>query len=161
MDLWSIGGGGGVKLPWVYVHCTIYELIWCNGFPDIYAWLKEGVGSICHQYICAFFNMWNWFGVMVLHVPLVDWPGVHLPSIYMCIICHQYICAFSYMWNLCGVMVLHAAMVDWGSICLQYICGLSYVWNLCGVMVLHAAMVDCKGASAFGIYVHSPICETY
>ena len=25
MDVCSIGGGGGVNLPWVYVHCTIYE----------------------------------------------------------------------------------------------------------------------------------------
>ena len=24
-DLWSIGGGGGVNLPWVYVNCAIYE----------------------------------------------------------------------------------------------------------------------------------------
>ena len=24
-DLCSLGGGGGVNLPWVYVHCVIYE----------------------------------------------------------------------------------------------------------------------------------------
>ena len=74
MDLWSIGGGGGVNLPWVYVHCAIYDylfgvmvfqtsmldyrtggvnlpwvyvhcaiyiIIWCNGFPDIYAQLEH------------------------------------------------------------------------------------------------------------------------
>ena len=29
--------GGRVNLPWVYVHCTIFETNWCNGFPDIYA----------------------------------------------------------------------------------------------------------------------------
>ena len=27
------------------------KLIWCNGFPDIYAQLEEGVGSICHRYM--------------------------------------------------------------------------------------------------------------
>ena len=43
----------GVNLPWVYVHCAIYmKLIWCNGFPKIYAQLEEGVGSICHRYMC-------------------------------------------------------------------------------------------------------------
>ena len=70
-DLWSFGGGGGISLPWVYVHSAICEtstvqwfsrelcltgeggirsvyhgymcillsvkLIWCGGFPDIYA----------------------------------------------------------------------------------------------------------------------------
>ena len=28
------------------------KLIWCNGFPDIYAQLEEGVGSIGHRYMC-------------------------------------------------------------------------------------------------------------
>ena len=28
------------------------KLIWCNGFPEIYARLKEGVGSVCHGYMC-------------------------------------------------------------------------------------------------------------
>ena len=32
---------GGVNLPWVYVHCAIYIIIWCNGFPDIYAQLEH------------------------------------------------------------------------------------------------------------------------
>ena len=51
-DLCSIGGGVGVNLPWVYVHCAIYmKLIWCNGFPDIYAQLEEGWGSIYHGYM--------------------------------------------------------------------------------------------------------------
>ena len=25
IDIWSIRGGGGVSLPWVYVHSAIYE----------------------------------------------------------------------------------------------------------------------------------------
>ena len=27
IDLWSIGGGGGVSLPWVYMLSTIYETL--------------------------------------------------------------------------------------------------------------------------------------
>ena len=45
--------GGGVNLPWVYMHCTIYmKLMWCNGFPEIYAQLEEGVWSVCYGYMC-------------------------------------------------------------------------------------------------------------
>ena len=32
--------------------------------------------------ICAFFYMWNLFGVVVLHRSVVDW-GVHLPWVYV------------------------------------------------------------------------------
>ena len=33
------------------------KLIWCNGFPEIYAQLEEGVGSICHGYMCIVLYM--------------------------------------------------------------------------------------------------------
>ena len=32
------------------------KLIWCNGFPEIYAQLEEG-GSICHGYMCIVLYM--------------------------------------------------------------------------------------------------------
>ena len=32
------------------------KVIWCSGFPDIYAHL-EGVGSICHGYMCIVLYM--------------------------------------------------------------------------------------------------------
>ena len=36
-DLCSIGGGG-VSLSWVYMCILLYvKLIWCSGFPEIYA----------------------------------------------------------------------------------------------------------------------------
>ena len=36
-----------VSLLWVYVHCAIYmKLIWCNGFPEIYAQLEGGRVSL-------------------------------------------------------------------------------------------------------------------
>ena len=40
-----------VNFPWVYVIVLYMKLTWCNGFPDIYAYLEEGVGSICHGYM--------------------------------------------------------------------------------------------------------------
>ena len=52
MDLWSIRGGGGVHLPWVYLHSAMYETYvvqWCC----IDVWLiRGGVGSVCHGLIC-------------------------------------------------------------------------------------------------------------
>ena len=33
------------------------KLIWCSGFPEIYAQLEEGVGSICHGYMCIVLYM--------------------------------------------------------------------------------------------------------
>ena len=36
-----------------YMCILLYmKLIWCSGFPDIYAPLEEGVGSIHHGYMC-------------------------------------------------------------------------------------------------------------
>ena len=38
--------------------CYIYmKCIWCNGFPQIYAQLEEGVESICHGYMCIVLYM--------------------------------------------------------------------------------------------------------
>ena len=38
------------------------KLISCSGFPEIYAQLEEGVGSVCHVDlgICALYYMCNW-----------------------------------------------------------------------------------------------------
>ena len=33
------------------------ELIWCNGFPEIYSPLEMGVGLICHGYMCIMLYM--------------------------------------------------------------------------------------------------------
>ena len=36
-----------------YICIVLYmKVIWCNGFPHIYAQLEEGMGSICHRYMC-------------------------------------------------------------------------------------------------------------
>ena len=45
------------------------KLIWCSGFPEIYAQLEKGVGSVCHGYMH-----------ILLHVKLIWCSG--FPEIY-------------------------------------------------------------------------------
>ena len=33
------------------------KLIWCSGFLEIYVQLKEGLGSVCHGYMCILLYM--------------------------------------------------------------------------------------------------------
>ena len=41
-----------------YMCIMLYmKLIWCHGFPKIYAGLEEEVGSICHGYMCIVLYM--------------------------------------------------------------------------------------------------------
>ena len=64
-DLLSIRGGVG-SICHGYMCILLYmKLIWCSGFPEIYAQLEEGVGSVCHDDIgiCALYYMCNCFGV--------------------------------------------------------------------------------------------------
>ena len=51
------------------------KLSQCSGFPEIYAQLEEGVGSVCHDDlgICAFYYIQNCFGVVMLHRSIVNW----------------------------------------------------------------------------------------
>ena len=35
----------------ICAFCHILKHIWCTGFPEIYAQLEEGVGSICNGYM--------------------------------------------------------------------------------------------------------------
>ena len=75
-----------------YMCILLYmKLIWCSGFPEIYAHLEEGVGSVCHDDlgICAFYYICNCFGVVVLHRSIVNWRG----KVSVC----TGICAFFYM----------------------------------------------------------------
>ena len=32
-------------------------LIWCSGFPEINAHLQEGLGLVCHGYMCIFLHV--------------------------------------------------------------------------------------------------------
>ena len=159
------------------------KLIWCSGFPNIYAWLEEGVGSVCHGYMCILLYMkliWC-SGFAEIYGQLEG--GTLALSIY----------AFCYMWNLFGVVVFQRSMVSWrGYIGLKYICILLYVklfwcsyfpeiysqlggtsafgicvfffmWNLFGVVVFQRSMLDWRGVRVCLplVYVHSSICGTY
>ena len=152
MQLWSIDWG--VHLPSVYMYILWYvKIIQCNGVACSYGQLSRG--SICLQYICAFCDMWKLFSVIVLYAAIVNWLGVHLHSVYMCILLY-----LTLIW--CNGLAYSYGQLTGGSICLQYICAFYYIWNLYGVMVLHTAVVDWWGVpSAFSIYVHSPVSETY
>ena len=95
--------------------------------------------------ICAFFYMWNLFGVAVSHASIVDWLGG--PSVLG-------ICAFFDMWNLFQRPMLHWRR-GWGQSAIG-ICALCYIyiWNLFGVMVFQRSMLNWRmgwGQSAMGI----------
>ena len=133
--------------------------------------IEEGVGSVCHRYMCILWYMkLMWCsGVAYIYGQLEEGVGS---------VCHRYMCilwymklmwcsgvcidlwligsvggvslpmgifAFCYMWNLCGVVVLHRSVVDWrrgwGQSAMA-ICAFCYIWNLCSVVVLHRSMVD-------------------
>ena len=65
------------------------KLIWCSGFPEIYAWLGRGVGSATIG-ICSFLYTRNLFGVEVfLRSYSIGGGGcVSLPLVYV----HSSIC---------------------------------------------------------------------
>ena len=145
---------GGVNLLWVYVHCTIYEPMWCNSFLDIYAWLQEGWGQsamgICALYYIYIKLIWcNGFPDIYAQLE-----GVHLPSVYMCILLYvnliwsnglvwglwliggQVHLPSVYMWILLWVkLIWHNGLpfsfgwLQGVSICLCYICAFSYMWK--------------------------------
>ena len=142
------------------------NLIWCSSIQGMYDWLTG-----------------------VFEASMLDWLGVHLLSVYMCILlyvkCIWYnglICSYGQLMGgwvhlLCiyvhcaicvrppkfDVAVFKASMLDWpgGVHLLWFMCALSYMWNLFGVAVFKAHVINWLGGpSAFGLYVHCPICET-
>ena len=36
------------------------NLIGCDGVAEIYGQLEEGVGSVCHRYMCMFLHVSYW-----------------------------------------------------------------------------------------------------
>ena len=186
----------GVCLPWVYVHSSICDtdlvfsvvvfqrsmvnwgvvyichgymcillyvtLIWCSGVPEIYAQL----GGMSAMGICAFFDMWHWFGVVVFQRSMVNW-GVCLPWVYvhssicdtdLCIsvvvfqrsmvngeggLSAMGICAFFYMWHWFGVVVFQRSMVNWGrGTSAMGICAFCYMWHWFSVVVFQRSMLN-------------------
>ena len=105
--------GGGVGSIWHGYMCIVQylKLIWCNGFPEIYAELEEGWWGQSAVGICALYYIyiyiWNWFGVMVFQRSMLDWRRgrVNMPWVYV---------NFAiYIWNWFGVMVFQRSMLDW------------------------------------------------
>ena len=70
-----------------YMCILLYvKLLQCSGFPEIYAQLEEGAWGLSPMGICAFFYMWNLFGVVVFQRSMLDWRrrhGVSLPWVYV------------------------------------------------------------------------------
>ena len=70
----------------IYALCYIYiKRIWCNGFPDIYVQLEEGVKSICYGYMCIVHYMkLLWCnGFPEIYAQLEEGGGVNLPLVYV------------------------------------------------------------------------------
>ena len=73
----------GISLPWVFVHCAIYEtyvVSWfCRDLSSI------GGGSICHRYMSIVLYIYRSamrcakFGAAVLQASMLDWRWVNLP----------------------------------------------------------------------------------
>ena len=76
------------------------KLIWCHGFPEIYAQLG---GQYEHNVHSAIYETY-----------LVSWFSRNLWSIGVSICQIWAQCAFCYIGNLFGVMVFQKSMIDWG-----------------------------------------------
>ena len=105
----------GIGSIWHGYMCIVLymKLIWCNGFPEIYAWLEEGWGvNLPWVYVhCAIYEV---CGVMVFQRSMLDWRRGQGQS-------GMGICALCDIWNLFGVMVFQRSMpVDLPSLVLQY-----------------------------------------
>ena len=57
------------------------KLIWCIGFPGIYAQLEEGVESVYHGYMCIllYMTLMQCSGVAQIYGQLEEGAGVSLP----------------------------------------------------------------------------------
>ena len=79
------GGMGSVCHGYMCILLYV-KLNWCSSFPEIYGWLEEEAWSQSAMGICAFFSMWNLFGVVVFQRSMLDWRrghGVSLPQVYV------------------------------------------------------------------------------
>ena len=149
-----------VNLPWVYVHCAIYEtyLVWW--FSRDLCSIGGGVGSICHGYMCTVLYMkLIWCdGFPEICARLEEWVGS---------ICHGYMCIVLYMnfiW--CNEFPEIYAQLEEGvgGQSAMGICALCYIWNVFGVMVFQRSMLDWRrgrGVNLPWVYVHCAIYETY
>ena len=145
-----------------YMCMLLYmKLIWCSGFPQIYAWLEEGVSVslpwwLRYMYILLDMKLLCCSGVTYIYCQLEEGWGQSAMGI----------CAFCSIWNLFGVVVFQRSMLNWRrgvwSIChddlgvyeLYYMCNCFgvvvlyksietyYIWNLFGVVVFQRSTVN-------------------
>ena len=144
----------------------------CSGMQSIYAQLTGGPYAF-YIYICIVLDLA--VGLTVCRASMLNWLGVHMPSIYIYMhctrsssgfnsmqgnyaeltggsICLLYICIVLYL-AVC-VALCKASMLDWlgVSICLLYICIVLYL--AVGVVVWKEYLLDWLGSpSTFYIYV--------
>ena len=137
------------------------KLIWCDGFPEIYAWLEEEVGeSIYHGYMCIVLYMKHiWCdGFPEIYARLEEVVLVNLPWVYVhCAIYETYL-VWWFSRDLCSIGGGGGGQSAMG------ICALRYIWNLFGVMVFQRSMLDWRRGRGFNlpwVYVHCAIYETY
>ena len=122
-----------------YMCILLYvKLIWCSGFPEIYAWLEEEAWGQSAMGICAFFSMWNLFRVVVFQRSMIDWKRG------MGSVCHGYMCILLYVKLLqcSGFPEIYAQLEEgaWGQSAMG-ICAFFSMWNLFGVVVFQRSML--------------------
>ena len=123
----------GVHLSLVYMCKLLYvKLIWCNGLVWSYGWLM-GVHLPWIYVLCAIPVRADKFGVAVFKASMLDWLGVHLPSVYMCIVLYVKLIWCNY---------LACSYGQFGGKSVMGICALCYIWNLFGVMVVQRSMFE-------------------
>ena len=84
--------GWGQSAIGICALCYTYmKLIWCNGFPEIYAQLEEGVGGWSAMDICALCYIWNLFGVTIFQISMLNWRGWGQSAIQICAFCYIYV----------------------------------------------------------------------
>ena len=139
---WLIGGGGGVNLPWVYVHSAIYETFFVSWFSRDLCSIGGGGGV----------NLpWVYVHCAIYETYVVSWFSRDLCSIGGGggSICHRDMCIVQYIYiYICGIYVVYWFSRDlyfigegWDQsdmgICTIYIC------NLFGIIVFQRSLLDC------------------
>ena len=114
----------------------------------MHLWSIDG-GSICQKYICTFSDMWNLLGVMVLHAPMVNWLGGHLPLVYLCtVLCVQLMWFISYGYMCIVPCMKHIWCNGFAEI---------YAWLEEGVLICHGYIlyiyISAMRCARFGVAV--------
>ena len=144
-----------------YMCILLYvKLIWCSGFPEIYAWLEDGAWGQSAMGICAFFFMSNFCSVVVFQRSMLDWRRG------MGSFCHGYMCILLYVkliW--CSGFPEIYAWMEEGAWCQSAmgICAFFYMSNFCSVVVFQRFMLNWRrrhGVILPWVHVHSSICQT-